>query len=285
MTAALDGAAVKSSRRGLAFRQWGRGPSLVLLHGGVGSWTHWVRNIETLAAHFTVHALDLPGFGESRDVAGDVTPDAYLDWVAAAVKDVAAQYEDGKAGKLGIVGFSFGGVVAAAVAARIGPAAHQLTLIGPGGFGEPVGRDLPLRKRPTDKSDVQLLREVTAFNLGQWMLNTPPAVDDPVIDLHLANLDRARYDGRLIGWRATLLPDLQRMSCPTQILWGDEDRLAHPSVQVRRTLCLAARPDLETAVIPDCGHWSQYASPQVINARLLAFHAPNTNRQAARHEL
>lgn len=275
MAAALDLAAVKSSRRGLAFRQWGRGPSLVLLHGGVGSWTHWVRNIESMAAHFTVHALDLPGFGESSDVAKDVSPDAYLDWVAAVVKDVAVQSEGGQTG---IVGFSFGAVVAAAVASRIGTFARKLTLIGPGGFGEPVGRDLPLRKRPADKSDVVLLREVTAFNLGQWMLNTAPSVDDPVVDLHMANLDRARYDSRLVGWRATLLPDLQSMSCPAQILWGEHDRLAHPSIEVRRTQCLAVRPDLETAVIPVCSHWSQYADPHAIDARLLAFHGPNNER-------
>ena len=110
------------------------------------------------------------------------------------------------------------------------------------------------------------------------MLNAPPAVDDPVVDLHLANLERSRYDSRLIGWRATLLPDLKRIPGPVQILWGEQDRLAHPSVQVRLAQCLAARPDLDTAVIPDCGHWSQYACPQAINARLLAFHAPHTHR-------
>lgn len=280
MAAALDRAAITSRHQGLVFRRWGNGPALVLVHGGAGSWTHWVRNIEPLAAHFTVHALDLPGFGDSRDVAAGVSPDAYLDWVAAAIKDAVAQGEYGNAG---IVGFSFGGVVAAAVPARIGAVARRLTLIGPGGFGEPVGRDLPLRKRPADKSDVQQLREVTAFNLGQWMLNIPPAVDDAVIDLHLTNLERSRYDSRLIGWRATLLPDLQRMRCPAQILWGEQDRLAHPSVQERRARCLAARSDLETAVIPGCGHWTPYACPQAINSQLLAFHAPH-KPITARHE-
>lgn len=278
MAAALDQAAARSSHRGLAFRRWGQGPALVLMHGGVGSWTHWVRNLEPLAAHFTVHALDLPGFGESPDVAQDVSPDAYLDWVAEAVKDAVAHDGQGNTASTGIVGFSFGGVVAAAVAARIGPVARRLTLIGPGGFGEPVGRSIPLRKRPADKANLKLLREVTAYNLGQWMLATPPAVDDPVVDLHLANLARSRFDSRIIGWRPTLLPDLQRMSCPTQILWGDQDRLSHPSVQARRALCLAARPDLEIAVISDCGHWSQYACPQAINDQLLAFHASNKTR-------
>ena len=39
---------------------------LVLLHGGSGSWTHWVRNVQHLAQTRSVWALDLPGCGEDR---------------------------------------------------------------------------------------------------------------------------------------------------------------------------------------------------------------------------
>ena len=34
----------------MRWREWGRGETLVLLHGGFGSWLHWVRNIEALSA-------------------------------------------------------------------------------------------------------------------------------------------------------------------------------------------------------------------------------------------
>ena len=41
-------------------------PPVVLFHGGSGSWTHWVRNVQALAASGRyVLAVDLPGFGES----------------------------------------------------------------------------------------------------------------------------------------------------------------------------------------------------------------------------
>ena len=32
----------------------GSGPTLLLLHGGTGSWTHWVRNIEPLSRRFSL---------------------------------------------------------------------------------------------------------------------------------------------------------------------------------------------------------------------------------------
>ncbi len=39
---------------------------MVLLHGGSGSWTHWIRNIPMLlACGRQVWAQDLPGFGDS----------------------------------------------------------------------------------------------------------------------------------------------------------------------------------------------------------------------------
>ena len=38
---------------------------LVLLHGGSGSWTHWVKNVLHLSQTRDVWGLDLPGFGDS----------------------------------------------------------------------------------------------------------------------------------------------------------------------------------------------------------------------------
>ena len=47
---------------------WGEGEPLVLLHGGSGSWLHWIRNIPVLASRFTVFAAMMPGFGNSDDL-------------------------------------------------------------------------------------------------------------------------------------------------------------------------------------------------------------------------
>ena len=49
----------------MVWRCWGEGPALVLLHGGIGSWRHWVRTIGVFAPHYRIFAPDTPGLGES----------------------------------------------------------------------------------------------------------------------------------------------------------------------------------------------------------------------------
>jgi pimeloyl-ACP methyl ester carboxylesterase len=45
----------------IVWRVWGAGEPLLLLHGGSGSWTHWIRNIPELAQRFEVWVPDIPG--------------------------------------------------------------------------------------------------------------------------------------------------------------------------------------------------------------------------------
>src|SRR5258708_6334617 len=54
----------------LAWRGWGQGPALVLLHGWAGSWRHWARNIEPLSRQYRLLAVDLPGQGDSDATTG-----------------------------------------------------------------------------------------------------------------------------------------------------------------------------------------------------------------------
>lgn len=249
----------------LAARTAGAGPAFVLLHGGTGSSTHWVRNIDALADKFRVVAFDLPGYGDSPDVPKAITTDDYIDWVCHAV---AAAAPDG----CHLAGFSFGGAVAARVAAQLGHRIVRLSLLGTGGFGVPVGRVIPLVKTPVADAGMQARRDVAAANLGQWMLSSAPGVDDPVVDMQLANIDRARFDSRRISHKATLLDDLPQISAPVQLIWGTADKLAYPSIQSRVDNCRGVRADISVALVPNGGHWIQYERADAVNRLLMAFH-------------
>ena len=65
----------------MAVHTRGSGPDLVLFHGGMGCWQHWVRNIAPLSEHFTVHELDHPSYGASASVPRDMQGAEYLDLV------------------------------------------------------------------------------------------------------------------------------------------------------------------------------------------------------------
>lgn len=72
MGAAATHVNVPHERGHIRWRRWGgQGRPLVLLHGGHGSWLHWVRNIEALAERREVWVPDMPGYGDSAEVAGD----------------------------------------------------------------------------------------------------------------------------------------------------------------------------------------------------------------------
>lgn len=267
-SAVLDEHAPSEMRQGLAVRYWGKGAPLVLLHGGTGSWTQWYRNVATLAQKFTVIAVDLPGYGDSVDaaVSGE---EAYIDWVADVLDEIV-----GNSAPAGLAGFSFGAVIAAAVAARKARQVDRLSLLGPGGFGYRTGSSIKLKKPPKGDVDPAHLREVTAFNLGQWMLSSVPDIDDPVIDIHLRNLANSRFDNREISARDRLIADLAKLSCPLQLMWGGRDVLTFPSIQARLERCRAVRPDLEAEIIPDGGHWVAYECADAVNRSLARFHSP-----------
>src|SRR5438093_12062045 len=124
----------------MAARRRGSGPDLVLFHGGMGSWRHWARNIEALAARFTVHALAHPSYGDSASVARETTGAATL----ALAHRLLVEMFAGDA-PLRLAGFSFGGAIAASLARRLGPRVTHLCLVSPGGFPSRRFGDRPIR--------------------------------------------------------------------------------------------------------------------------------------------
>ena len=120
----------------MVLHEWGyesldKGAStLVLLHGGSGSWTHWIHSVAPLVAEgFHVLAVDLPGFGDSA------LPDQGTD-VDALIEPLHAAWQMLRASEKGsFVGFSFGGMTAALWLAAYPQDATNLILVGSPGLG------------------------------------------------------------------------------------------------------------------------------------------------------
>ena len=191
----------------MAVRRSGHGPDVVLFHGGMGSWKHWIRNVEPLAARFTVHALDHPAYGASAPVAREMTGAAYLDLVHGLV----AEMFPGDV-PLRFAGFSFGGAIAAHLARRLAPRVTHLCLVSPAGFPPRRFGDRPIRSYREAGDDERLFRDICRHNLLVNMLSDPGSVAEETIDIQADCVRRTRFDSRKVSAGGTLLGDLARLT-------------------------------------------------------------------------
>ena len=257
-----------SERPQVAVKKAGQGTTYILLHGGMGSWNHWARNIDALAEHFHVHAVDLPGYGASPDVDKSMSGEDYRGLVCRAIGEIVEEDEP-----FHITGFSFGGALSSCIAAQFGDRVKGLSLIGSGGFGRPEGRPpVNTRSYKSAGNDEAKYREIVRGNLLAFMLTNPDTVDDDAVDYHGGNVRRTRFDSRKVSLGDTQRTDLAKIACPLQLIWGSDDITAFPSIEERVAMCRERVPDLRIDVIPGASHWAMYDSAEKVNALLLDFH-------------
>ena len=245
----------------------GNGPPLILFHGGMGSWTHWVRNIPALRGRFSVYAPDLPGCGDGPSVPDDIPEEDYLAIVRAAVAGIAGH------GRVDMAGFSFGGVIAAMLAERMPGVVKRLALLAPGGFGMAGARKLDLRKMPEEPVSEAQRREVIRHNLLVLMLARAESADDATLEIQRANVVRARWDTRRFSLAPHTRAALPRIDAPVMLIYGERDNLAWPSIQERVDLCRAQKPDIRVELLRGAGHWVQYEAAEETNRLLDDFFA------------
>ena len=246
----------------MAWRRWGRGRPLVLLHGGGGSWVHWARNVPALAGGCEIWCPDLPTAGESAD---PCPAPVGVEDIAAAVADGLDRLLPGPAA-FDMAGFSFGGLIATCIAharpARIG----RLVLVGVTALGLPRP-DMDLRPWRA-QSDPQVRLAIHAHNLRVLMLAS--GQPDPHAEaLHARNVERARFNGRDAA-ASTLIRDrvgglvLERVDA----IYGELDATASCRVDRAREVLQARRPGLRFVTIPGAGHWVQYERAPAFDAAL-----------------
>jgi pimeloyl-ACP methyl ester carboxylesterase len=250
---------------GLACRIEGSGPPLALFHGGGGSWSHWIRNIPQLAVHYTVHALDLPGFGDSSSVSAEITDDDYVDLVCDAVREIAA------GGSIYLAGFSFGAVNAVLVTTKMPATIAKLALLAPGGLGRVSTAGERFRKMPPDSAPEEEKRAVLRHNLLVMMLAHPQSIDDTTVDIQRDNVARTRFNSRRFTGSTLTRDALWKVRVPTLGIFGALDNLSHPSVYARINPCASVKPDMRIELIPNAGHWVQYEAADAVNRLLIDF--------------
>ncbi|MCU0946136.1 MAG: alpha/beta fold hydrolase, partial [Rubritepida sp.] len=204
----------------VVWRGWGEGPPLVLLHGGSGSWRHWLRNIEAFARHHRVLAPDMPGLGESAMPPGEATPAAAA---APLAEGLAALL--GPARRYHLVGFSFGANVGGHLAALEGEHVLSLTLVGAASLGLPrPPLDLLKVRDKQGAARMAAHRE----NLARLMLRDPARIDDTALAIQEWNTAHARLRSRGFASGTSLKDALEQVIAPLNGIWGEYDAVAWP---------------------------------------------------------
>jgi pimeloyl-ACP methyl ester carboxylesterase len=250
----------------LAYTRSGAGAPLVLLHGIGSSRRAWGPVIPALAAHFTVIAVDLPGFGDSRPVPAHVEPAP-----AALAAAVAQLLDDLGLTSPHLAGNSLGGWVALELAA-IRPVA-SLTLLSPAGLWH---GDAPLYNRVSLRATRWLARhaggllsQLVNYRLGRALiLGQTHGRPMRMTSGHAQAAIRAM--GTCPGFDEVLAATNKRrylaaapIGAPATVAFGSRDRLLLPHQS--RHLDQLPR-GTHVAALPGCGHVPMADDPQAVAA-------------------
>ena len=249
----------------MVWRAWGEGPPLVLLHGGYGSWMHWIRNVLPLARQFRVIAPDLPGLGESATPPEPWTAEG----LAAIIAEGLASIVDGE--RLHLAGFSFGGVIGGNVAAQLGDQVRGFTVVGSNGLGLTRSRTDLRRVSPDAGEEEEFATH--RYNLNQLMIADPDKIDELALYLQKTNHARARMRSRRFSRSGALVAALPRITARLDGIWGERDATAWPHLDERARILREAQPGARFAVVPGAGHWVQYEAADRFNPLLAEFAA------------
>lgn len=236
----------------------GSGDPIVLLHG-MRSLSATSRFVSLLAAQGSVVAPSCPGFGDSA------RPKDF-DSVYDVVHLVRALLDAVPGEGVTLVGLSFGGWVAAEVAAAGHPRLARLVLV------DPVG--LKISDRQTaDILDV-FNRHPNEVRAAEYHDPDRFAPDfDAMEDAEIIRYARDRDALCLYGWNPYLhnsqLPRwLPRIAVPTLVVWGESDGIVRPAYGQAYAGII---PGARFSVLPNAGHHPDVEQPEALAGLIGSF--------------
>ena len=254
------------------------GPTFVLVHGLGGSHINWFSVAPGLAERGRVLAVDLAGFGRTA-------PEGRRSTIGANRRLLHRFIEASGSAPAILIGNSMGGAISAIEAADEPESVAGLVLV-----------DAALPRALNGTPDARVAAAFATYlvpGVGERFMRTrqksmgveglvretmklctvdPARIDPAVIEAHIglgheradkpwtnkAFLEAARSLLRRLARRERFYEALKRISCPTLIIQGAQDRLV-PLAAARAVAAL--RPDWQFEVFDDIGHIPQLEDP------------------------
>ena len=233
----------------------GSGPPLLMIHGsgpGVSAWANWRLAMPVLARQARVIAPDMVGFGYTDRPGGQrYDMDSWVGQAVGVLDALDIEQAD-------LVGNSFGGALALALAIRHPKRVRRLVLMGSVGvpFTITPGLDAVWGYQPSLAGMRELLDifahdpKLATDDLAQlrYEASIRPGFQESFAAMFPA--PRQRWVDAMVSPEA----DIRRMTHQTLVVHGREDRV----IPLANSLTLANWiPRAQLHVFGQCGHWTQ----------------------------
>ncbi|HXZ57327.1 MAG TPA: alpha/beta fold hydrolase [Gaiellaceae bacterium] len=246
----------------------GSGDPVMLVHGLGGAAANWLALAPLLLPGRRLIVPELPGHGGSEPLPAAPSLNAYGDRLALLLDEPTA-----------VVGHSLGGAIALRLAIRHPELVRALVLAGSAGISsgsrrarysltitgllKPGKRIAPHRRRVAQSA---LLKTVV---FGRWGAADPPALSAELTEAYLAG--PARHTDTVSASRALMgddpRVDLERVRCPTLLLWGARDH----QLPIGDAFEYSRRLRAPLRAIADCGHLLIAERPEACADAIEAF--------------
>ncbi len=260
------------------YHEAGAGQPLILLHGsgaGASGWSNFSGNIEALAEHFHVYAVDMPGWGAS-----DPCPIERLDHPAALRQFMDALGIE----RAALVGNSMGGMTTLRMATEspervthavtMGSPAMKAPLLFSAGDGPSEGLKILTEgyRNPTPET-IKRLVEIMCFDkaFATDELCAKRAEAAAARPEHLRNFLDGLPKGGPVPVTAPLA-DLNASAVPFLLIHGRDDRVVHYEHSL---VLLANIPNSRLVLLNQCGHWAMIEHADEFNRLVIDFVSNN----------
>jgi pimeloyl-ACP methyl ester carboxylesterase len=257
------------------YRRTGTGPTIVLLHGTIGSLHQWSEWINKMSNHFDLVTLDLPAYGFTGPFPdGPYKIERYTNFLNEFLGRL-------KISKATLIGHSFGGYVAWRTAVRYPNLVDNLVLIASTG--------LKYRSRVTVSyvAKIPIVKNLLYYHSPRFIYEValqkaffpePPASAEEI--------DRFYDLARRPGNRGALLATFNEMykehqedlalkvSQPTLILWGEEDMIVPVEMGYKLHKMI---PNSKFTTYPKKGHMINFTQVDLLLESVVPFITDHSN--------
>jgi pimeloyl-ACP methyl ester carboxylesterase len=251
------------------------GSPIILIHGLGGFKEMWRSNISSLAGHHRVYAMDLIGFGLSEKPSIAYSLTLFTQFLCSFMEELNIT-------QASLVGNSLGGAIALDFAIQYPDKVDKLVLVDSAGLGREIH---PLFRLVSLPILGELLMRPSRRNARQGLqicFHNPGRMPDELVNIAYHRLTlpgaqeaelssvRALYNfwGQRDDFVQHVVNSLHKISAPTLIIWGKEDRFLpvfHSEIARKRI------SNAQSVVFEHCGHTPQMECTEKFNDTILKF--------------